>query len=185
MPIFMFSNLPTAQLEANLNQHAKMYYFNGAMLVILGIIALLSPIVAATFLDLLIGSILLLTGLAQAGFSFTTKRHWSYYLTAALAIFAGLLMLVNPASGILALGVIVLAYLIIQGILQTISAMLYSSCRGWIWLLFSGLVSLILAGMIYASWPVSATWILGVMVGINFIAFGLSIIMLTKYISNK
>lgn len=185
MAFLMFTNLPTAQLESNLQQHARMYYFNGAMLITLGIVALLAPMVAATFLDLLIGSLMLLIGLGQAAFSFATKRHWTYYLTAAVATIAGLLMLISPSTGVLALGAIVICFLVIQGVLQTISAFMYSSCRGWMWLLFSGLVSLLLAGIIYQGWPVTASWIIGVMLGINFIVFGLSLIMLTNYVSDN
>lgn len=184
MPLFTFTGVPTMQLNSNLQQHAKMYYFNGVMLILLGMFALISPLVAATFLDLLIGCLFLITGLVQAGFSFATKRNWTYYVTAAIAIIAGMLMLLKPAAGILALGLIVLAFLVMQGVLQILSSALYSGCKGWGWLLFSGIISLLLAGIVFSSWPISATWILGVMIGVNFIAFGASLIMLTKYVNN-
>src|SRR5687768_17210920 len=98
MPIVMFSNLTSEHLRNDILLNSKKYYFNGFTLLFLGIIALCSPIIAATFLDLLIAMLLLITGLTQAGFSFVTNRHWSYYFISIITIVAGVLMLIKPSA---------------------------------------------------------------------------------------
>jgi uncharacterized membrane protein HdeD (DUF308 family) len=102
-----------------------------------------------------------------------------------VATVAGILMLVQPSTGILALGAIIMAYFIIQGILQITFAFVNVGFRGWGWMLFSGFVSLFLGGIIYASWPISATWILGIMIGIDFITLGACIMLITRYVNSN
>lgn len=153
--------------------------------IVLGIISIMTPLLAAEFLDLLIGGLLLITGLAQATVSIRTKRHWTYYASSVISITAGSLMLAKPSEGALALAAIIAIFLLLQGFLQIFSAGLYAPFRGWIFMLLSGLISLVLAAFIYVGWPSTALWFLGVVVAINLISFGLSIIMLTSYITKR
>jgi len=155
------------------------------MFIILGIVAFMAPLIAAEFLDILIGVLLLLTGLAQATMSFVSKRHWTYYLGAAISIIAGSLMLMRPSAGILALAAIIAIFFLLQGCMQLFSAGMYAPFRGWGWILLSGIISICLTILIYVGWPITAVWLLAVLVGINFISFGFSMIMLTTYVNRS
>jgi uncharacterized membrane protein HdeD (DUF308 family) len=183
MLIWMVNDSVKKQLTENIKQHKKLYIFNGCMFMILGVIAFMAPLVAAEFLDILIGCLLLLTGIVQAGLTVVSKRHWSYYFSAIISIFAGSLMVFFPRTGILALAAIIAIFLLLQGCMQIFSASMYAPFKGWSWMLTSGLISVILAALIYAGWPITAIWFLGVLVGINFISFGISMIVLTKYVT--
>ena len=173
------------QVEKNIKQHKNLYIFNGIVFIILGLVALMTPLIAAEFLDLLIGSLLLLTGLFQATVSFATKRHWAFYLSAFISVGAGSLMIARPLSGALALAAVIATFLLLQGLVQIFTAGMYAPFKGWGWILTTGLISISLAALVYAGWPISAIWFLGVLVGINLVSFGISMITLTTFIARS
>ncbi len=169
------------QLEYNVKRYKNLYLVNGCILIALGILAIMVPVVAAEFLDLLIGAILLFTAISQFTISYMAKRHWTYYFNAIICLIAGSLMLIKPYEGVVALAVIIGIFLLIQGCIQLFTIALYAPFSGWPWILLSGIVSILLAGFMYSGWPITGVWLLGAMLGVNFIALGLSMIMLTRY----
>jgi len=169
------------QLVDNIAQYKTIYRINGFLFLILGVLSLLAPMVAAEVLDYLIGGLLLVTALVQFTLSYITKRHWSYYIGSTIYLIAGLLLILRPHEGVMALAAIVGIFMLLQGCAQLFTASLYAPFHGWQWVLFSGLVSLALAGIIYSGWPATGVWLLGIMLGVNFVIFGLSMIMLTRY----
>jgi uncharacterized membrane protein HdeD (DUF308 family) len=179
--IWIANSTTKQQLADNINQHKTIYRINGFIFLILGVLCLLAPIVAAEILNYLIGGLLLLTALIQMSFSYLTKRHWSYYIGSTIYLLAGLFLVVRPNEGVMVLAAVVGIFLLLQGCVQIFSAGLYAPFPGWQWVLFSGLVSLSLAGIIYSGWPATGVWLLGIMLGVNFVVFGLSMIMLTRY----
>jgi uncharacterized membrane protein HdeD (DUF308 family) len=185
MLIWVMDTKLKKQLEQNVKQHKTLYIFNGAVFIIFGIIAFIAPMVAAEFLDILIGSLLLIMGLFQASVSYATKRHWTYYLSAIVSVLAGSLMIAKPMNGVLALAAIIAIFLLLQGFIQIFTASLYAPFKGWGWTLVSGVISITLAGLVYSGWPVTGVWFLGILVGFNFISFGASMIALTNFISNS
>lgn len=180
--IWIYNSNIKQQLAENIAQNKLTYRINGFIFLILGMLSLLVPMVAAEALDYIIGALLLFTALAQFLISYITKRHWSYYISSFVYLIAGLLLIIRPNEGVMALAAIVGIFLLLQGCVQIFTASLYAPFLGWQWVLFSGLVSIALAGIIYSGWPATGMWILGIMLGINFIVFGLSMIMLTRYV---
>jgi len=169
------------QLADNINQYKTIYRINGFIFLVLGLLCLLAPMVAAEVLNYLIGGLLLVPALIQISLSYVTKRHWSYYIGSTIYLIAGLFLILRPNEGVMVLAAVVGIFLLLQGCVQIFSAALYAPFRGWQWVLFSGLVSLALAGIIYSGWPATGVWLLGIMLGVNFVVFGLSMIMLTRY----
>lgn len=182
MQLWIVNSQMKQQLADNIRQHKKLYIFNGVMFFVLGVIFLAIPLVAAEILDFIIGGLLLLTGLGQLTISYLSKRHWTYYLTTILYLVAGLLLLFRPHEGVLALAAIVGVFFLLQGCMQLFTAALYAPFPGWVWVSISGLVSLLLASLVYVGWPITGMWLLGIMLGINFLAFGISTMMLTRYV---
>lgn len=176
------NTLTKRNLADNIRQNKNLYVFNAVMFIILGTIAIITPLFAAEFLDLLIGCLLFVTGLFQAVVTYAAKRHWTYYLSAAIYLVAGALMIFSPQAGILALAAIIAVFLFCQGCMQIFYAGVYAPARGWIWMLLSGLISLALTALIYIGWPITAVWILGLLIGINLISFGISMLMLAMYV---
>lgn len=182
MFIFVVNEKTKKQLTENIKQNKNLYIFNAIMFMVLGVVALFAPLIAAEFLDLLIGCLLFITGLFQAVVSFAAKRHWTYYVTAIISIVAGCLLILQPAAGILALAAIIAIFLLLQGCMQIFYAGVYAPFKGWGWMLLSGFISICLCALIYVGWPTTAIWFLGIMVGINLISVGLSMLMLSLYL---
>lgn len=181
MKIWIANSSVKQQLADNIRQNKTIYRINGFIFLFLGVLCLLVPMVAAEVLNFLIGGLLLVTALIQFTISHITKRHWSYYIGSTLYLIAGLLLIARPHEGVMALAAIVGIFMLLQGCSQIFTASLYAPFPGWQWVLFSGLVSLALAGIIYSGWPDTGVWLLGIMLGVNFVIFGLSMIMLTRY----
>lgn len=180
MQLWIINDSFKQELTGNLTQYKKTYFIKGIIFTVLGLIACFAPVLAAGFLNYLIGFLLLITGLIQAGISINAHRHWSYYISAMVAITAGLIMIFWPSAGMLALAVMLGIYLFLEGCMEIFAANVYAPTPGWGWMLFSGIVTLALSVFIFAGWPMSAVWVLGLMLGINFVTFGLAMIMLSK-----
>jgi uncharacterized membrane protein HdeD (DUF308 family) len=102
---------------------------------------------------------------------------WSM-LTAVLAIVLGLILILRPLAGVLTLTIMLVAFFIVEGVASITGAIQHRQHLGsWGWELFSGIVDLFLAYLIWAGWPSSADWAIGLLVGINMLFFGLSLVM--------
>ena len=102
---------------------------------------------------------------------------WSLF-SAVLAIGAGIILLARPVQGILTLTIMVGAYFIAEGVSTIMYALEHRRelSERWGWLLMSGIVDLVLAGLIITGLPGSAEWAIGLLVGINMLFGGASLI---------
>jgi uncharacterized membrane protein HdeD (DUF308 family) len=102
---------------------------------------------------------------------------WSM-LSALLAVLLGLILIARPLAGVLTLTMVLIAFFILEGITAIVVAVQHrEQLRSWGWVLFSGIVDLLLAYLIWAGWPSSADWAIGLLVGINMVFLGLSLLM--------
>ena len=86
--------------------------------------------------------------------------------------------LARPLAGVLTLTMVLIAFFILEGITAIVIAVQHRDhLRSWGRILFSGIIDLLLAYLIWAGWPSSAGWAIGLLVGINMIFFGLSLVM--------
>ena len=109
-------------------------------------------------------------------------RGWRGFLlellSAVLYLGVGILLLVNPLEGALALTIVLAAFLVVEGIFKIIMAMRVRDHDGWGWLLASGILSVTLGVLIWAQWPASGLWVIGLLVGIQLLFTGWSLVML-------
>ena len=98
-------------------------------------------------------------------------------LTAALSLFVGVMLVWHPTQGAVSLTMVLTVFFIVEGIVQIVASLSYRDVfpSQWGWMLASGIADLILAGIIIAGWPGTATWALGLIVGINLITSGAAI----------
>jgi len=102
---------------------------------------------------------------------------WSL-LSAAIALAAGVVLLAWPLSGVFSLTVILTAFLTIEGVASIMLALSHRhgfSAR-WALLLVSGLIDLFLAALIFLGLPATAAWAIGLLVGINMVFGGSTLI---------
>ena len=166
----------------SLKAHWRLIMAQGAMMVILGVLAVAAPLAATIAVDIYVGWLFLFSGIfgLVAIFSSThpTRFRWGM-VTSALCVLCGAMLVWKPADGVISLTMLLTAFLIAEGIFQALSALAYreSMRSAWGWMLASGTADLVLAGMILWSWPASVGWALGIIAGVNLISSGWAIAM--------
>ena len=170
-----------AGLARTIGAHWKWYVAEGVILIILGLLAVLAPFVAGVATTLFIGWLFLFAGVA--GLIFTYKERaapgfWWALLSSAVAVLAGLSLLANPLVGLFSLTVVLIAYFLIDGILTILLGLEYRRDLSdrWLWVVFSGVIDLILAAILISGLPGTALWAVGLIVGIDLAFGGASII---------
>ena len=164
-----------------LKAHWKFFLFQGVVMVVLGILAVVWPVIATIAVDFYIGWLFLISGTVGLVAMFSARDvpafFWTF-LTAALAVAVGVMLIWKPIEGALSLTIVLTAFFIAEGIFQIVGSFSYRNVMpgSWGWMFVSGISDLILAGLLVAYWPVSAAWALGLIVGVNLITSGVAIV---------
>lgn len=161
--------------------HWLLFFIEGLVLMVLGILAITVAPVASLAITIFMGWLFLIGG----GVGFVTTllgRHlpgflWSL-LSAAIAIIAGAILITRPVSGVVSLTLVLSIFFIFDGIMSIMYGIDHrrNLSNSWGWLVASGIVDLLLAGMIILGLPGTAAWAIGLIVGINFVFGGSSLL---------
>jgi uncharacterized membrane protein HdeD (DUF308 family) len=164
-----------------IHDHWILFLIQGVVLAALGLLAIGAPLLATVVAVKMAGWLFLIGGIVGIVTFFTGRdvpgSIWSF-LTAALAILAGIYLLRHPFIGMMTLTLILAAFFAAQGITQIFASLAHRrALKSWGWVLFSGIVDIILAAIIMAGWPGTSAWVIGLLVGINLFMYGLALIM--------
>ena len=144
----------------------------GFLTLLTGIAAIAAPHIASLATEMLVGWLLIFNGLLRTIYAFKLRSHegliWKL-ITALLGIAVGLLLLIYPLTGIVSLTLVIGLFFLLSGILEIIQTVHLRSLHGSGWLLFSGTVDIALAALVFYQWPETATWLIGILVGVNLI----------------
>lgn len=154
----------------------------GILMIVAGMIAIIEPMIGGFVVVIVIGWMAIFNGGAQLFYAFSAheaKHRWWEVILAILYIIAGIYLLMHPLGGLLALTLLIGSFLIIYGIFAIIFAFRMKPAGGWGWVLFDGVITLILGCMIYIHWPGTSDWVIGTLIGISFIVSGISRLMLS------
>jgi len=168
-------------LAGAIHEHWGLFLAEGIILIILGIAAIALPPIATLAFTIIIGWVFLISGVVGL---FTTfwARHvpgfWWSLISAIIGIAAGVVLLLWPITGTLSLTLVLIAFFVVEGIVSIMYAIEHRNqlTGRWGWMLVSGIIDLILAGIIFAGLPGTAVWALGLLVGINMLFGGAALI---------
>jgi uncharacterized membrane protein HdeD (DUF308 family) len=153
----------------------------GILFLVLGMIGI-GMAVALTVASLLVFGVLLVAGgvvqLVEAFKNTGWKSVLWHVLIAALYIVAGIIVFTNPVLASKVFTLMLAGAILFIGIFRVIMAIQHRGTSGWGWTLLAGLISIVLAVLIFQSWPVSALWLIGMFVAIDLIVSGWSYIFL-------
>jgi uncharacterized membrane protein HdeD (DUF308 family) len=151
----------------------------GVLLLVLGIIALADSVVATVTSALLFGWILLVAGIIEGvqAFRHRGSGHMLLHaLNAVLAIVVGIMLLRNPLAGAVVMTLLLAIYFVVGGVFRIVAGWgVHAPGRGW--LILNGIVTLIFGVLIWAQWPASGLWVIGMFIGIDLIVVGWSQVM--------
>lgn len=169
------------QMREAVKANWKAFLIEGIVLVILGMAAVAIPLLASIAVTIFLGWLFLISGVVGLYLTFTTRNmpgFWWSLISAILALAAGVILILQPIAGTLTLTLVVSAYFIAEGVTTIMYALAHRRelSGRWGWLLVSGIVDLVVAGLIIAGLPGSAAWAIGLLVGINLVFGGASLI---------
>jgi len=150
----------------------------GVLAIVGGVIALMNPLAATLTAEQMTGWIFVFIGIVQIVGIFTAEGFWNRVLTGVLGVVFGLVgisLLNNPLTGILSLTIIVAILFLAGGIFKLVVAISVGVKLLWP-VALSGVVSLILAFLIFANFPASAATILGLLLAVELISTGVSLV---------
>jgi len=164
-----------------IHAHWGLFLFEGIVLVLLGFAAIVVPVVATLAFTLVIGWLFQISGGVGLVTTFWMRNapgFWWALLSAAIALAAGVILILWPISGVLSLTLVLIAFFVVEGIATLMYAFEHKAQLSgrWGWMLASGIVDLVLAGIIFAGLPGTAAWALGLLVGINMLFGGTAMI---------
>jgi uncharacterized membrane protein HdeD (DUF308 family) len=164
-----------------IHEHWKLFLIEGVILALLGVAAIAVPWIATLAFTLVLGWLFLISGIVGLVTTFWMRGmpgFWWSLFSAIIGIAAGIILLTSPVSGALSLTFVLIAFFVIEGIVTIMYAIEHRNQLSgrWGWMLASGIVDLILAGVIFAGLPGTAAWALGLLVGINLVFGGTAMI---------
>lgn len=164
-----------------IHEHWVLFLIEGIVLVLLGAAAIVLPVIATLAFTFLIGWLFLFSGAIGLITTFWMRNapgFWWSLISGVIGIAAGIVLIRWPISGTVSLTLVLIAFFVIEGIVTLMYALEHRAQLSgrWGWMLASGIVDLILAGIIFAGLPETATWALGLLVGINLLFGGTAMI---------
>src|SRR6266404_258491 len=152
------------------------------LMILAGFLAIAVPQAAGIAVNLLVAWLLVFSGAAHLVFAWHTRTTggilWEL-LVGILYVFVGCYLLFRPVVGLASLTLALAIYLFAEGVLELMLSWRLRPMPGSGWLLFDGIITLILAVMIWRTWPSSTEWVIGTLVGISMLFSGISRLMLS------
>lgn len=183
---------PSVQLDlfkiglANLKKNRGWYLALGVLLVVIGMIAISSSLATTLVSVVFFGWLMIFGGLAEAIHAFWRKDWGGFFvdlLGGVLYFVVGGMLVANPAASAVGITLIIAMFLILSGLFR-IGAALVGRPPHWGWLLLSGAMGLFLGLLVWAEWPFSGLWVIGLFIGIEMLFNGWSLIMLSAAARN-
>jgi uncharacterized membrane protein HdeD (DUF308 family) len=172
-----------------LHRHWKLYLVEGIVLVALGLIAILVPPIATLAVTILFGWLFLISGVMGLVTTFYMRHapgFWWALISAAIGVLVGASLLAQPLQGALSLTILLAVFFVIEGVISIMFSLDHKRELSGRWglMLVSGIVDLGLAVMIIAGLPSTATWAIGLLVGINMVFGGTALIGMALHARN-
>jgi uncharacterized membrane protein HdeD (DUF308 family) len=149
----------------------------GIVVLLMGIFAMGSPFIAGVSLAIAVGFILIFGGAGQLVFALKARAGLFSIILAVLTIIAGGYMVSNPGVALATMTMVLALYLVISGFFEVMMALQIKPVKGWGWVLFGGVISLLLGAMIWSQFPVSGAWTIGTLIGIKLFFSGWALLM--------
>lgn len=152
------------------------------LLIAAGFLAITLPQVAGIAVNVMVGWLLIFSGAVHIVYGWQTRSTgglvWGILLGLVYAVIGGYL-LANPVRGLVSLTLGLAFYLFAEAVLELVMSYRLRHTPGSGWLILDGIITLILAVMIWKTWPSNAGWVLGTLVGISMLFSGASRLMIS------
>ncbi|MGH9552719.1 MAG: HdeD family acid-resistance protein [Terriglobales bacterium] len=177
-----------SSIQAVISDNRTWFIILGVLLIVLGLIAISFPFLTPIAAKIFLGWLFLIGGIVQIIHAFST-RQWSEFfldlLIGILYLIAGGWLAFFPLTGIITLTVLLAAMFVAQGVLEVGMAFRIRPHAGWVWMLIAGIVAIAAGVLILAHLPSSATWAIGLLVGISLLMSGWAYLFLPMAVARR
>jgi len=173
----------TATLKRSIHDHWGLFLTEGIILSVLGFAAMLIPLLAGIATTIFLGWLFLIAGAVGLVATLRARQApgfvWSL-LSALVALLVGGVLVWNPLRGLVTLTYVMIAFFVVDGIFIICYALAHRRelSGRWEWMMANGVVDLILAGVVIAGLPGTLIWALGLLLGIDLLFGGASLIVM-------
>jgi len=172
-----------SSLIDGIRDNAKLAVISGAILIVVGTFAVMSPLVAGLYLTIMVGVSLIIGGIGQCFLAFKAGalgRALLTFVVGALMTIAGAYMMTQPVAGLASITLLLVAYLVAAGLGELIVALQLRPANGWGWMLSHGIITLLLGMLLWRQFPLSGVWAVGVLFGIKMIFSGWALVFIGR-----
>jgi len=149
----------------------------GVLLIVLGALAIGSPMIAAVAVNVVVSWLIVLAGVVHLAVAFHRREVGSMIWRALVGlsyIFFGGYLIAHPVIGVASLTLVLASLFLVEGILDIALYFQARAIHGSGWMLIDGIITLLLGLMIYMRWPSSSAWAIGTLVGVSLIFSGVT-----------
>ncbi|NBD29678.1 MAG: HdeD family acid-resistance protein [Alphaproteobacteria bacterium] len=176
-------NQVPGDLLDRLRENRGRIFWLGVILSVIGLLSIVFPVVGSILTKVMIGWVFLVAGAVMLWQAFQARR-WNAALwtglVALLHLALGVYLSFFPLTGLVGLTVLLAVLFAIQGVVELRMGLTHRAARGWVWMVLSGMASLVLALLLTLGLPGTAMWALGLMVGLNLLTSGIGFIALSR-----
>ncbi|MDH3580211.1 MAG: HdeD family acid-resistance protein [Hyphomicrobiales bacterium] len=179
----MANGTEQASFEATIKENKSLLLWTGIAFAIVGALAIFFPILSSFTANFMVGWLFIISGVVMGFNSFTIQGTGPFFgalLLGLITLIAGIYLLANPEVGLVVLTLTIAIVFIFEGAYQTVAAFELRPAEGWGWLLVSAIISIVVGLLIVSRLPGASLVVLGLLMGINFLSSGLSMIMLSR-----
>lgn len=151
----------------------------GMSILVLGLLAIASPLVTGVAIMSVIGVLLIIGGVSQGMIAFRAGAFGPgllLLLTGLVTLVAGGYMVSQPLAALTSITLFIAIYFLVTGVLAVSAALQIRPLNGWGWMLANGVITLLLGLMLWQQWPLSGAWAVGVLFGVQLISTGASLV---------
>jgi uncharacterized membrane protein HdeD (DUF308 family) len=162
-------------MRETVRRHSLWYLIQGGVMILAGVLALVYPLASSLAVILFLGWLLIISGIVQGISLFDARsvpHFWLQLISVVLSVIVGALLIRHRGEGLLVLTLLLLVYFMIEGISKVIFSLTIRPFPNWSLVFASGVVGILVALYLWASLPVTAVWLLGVLLGIQLICEG-------------
>ena len=152
------------------------------LMIAAGVLAIASPAIAGVAVTVFFGWLLIFSGILHLAYAWQAGRAGAVVWEILVGILyggIGVYLLARPVAGLASLTLVLAIYLVTEGVLEFVLSFQLRPLPGSGWLLFDGIVTLVLAAMIGSAWPISSVWAVGTLVGVSMFSSGITRLMLS------
>ena len=135
-------------MRQTVKRHSLWYLIQGALMVLGGFMALVYPLFSSVALTVLIGWLLMISGIIQ-GISLigaqSVPNFWLQLISVGLAVIVGLLFVRNPGIGLMSLTLLLIVFFMVEGLSKVIFALTIRPFPHWGWVLASGIIGILVS----------------------------------------